>query len=70
MRVQISAGRALKKRAVYTIGPGPVCKCMGQCTLEGSVEGGGVYTGGAKFFNLFLKLTNQRRPKVTCLVGH
>ena len=42
MRVQISAGRALKERAVYTIGPGLVCKCMGQCTLEGSVQGGGV----------------------------
>ena len=70
MWVQISAGRALKERAVYTVGPGLVCKCMGQCTLEGSVQGGGVYTRGAKFFNLFLKLTNQRRPKVTCLVHH
>ena len=50
MQVQISAGRALKERAVYTGGPLAVCKCTGQCTLEGSVQGGGVYTGGAKFF--------------------
>ena len=32
------------------VGPGPVCECMGQCTLEGSVQGRGVYTGGAQFF--------------------
>ena len=48
-----------------------------QCTVEGqaryvneqgSVQGGGVDTGGAKFFNWLLKLTNQKRPKVTCLI--
>ena len=84
MRVQISAGRALKERAVYTIGPGPVCKCTGQCTLEGSVQDGGVQNffcyffakfffctlGVQNFFKLFLKLTNLRQPKVTCLVHH
>ena len=25
-----------KRKAVYTEGAGPVCKCTGQCTLEGS----------------------------------
>ena len=40
MWVQISAGRVA----------GPVCKCTGQCTLEESVQGGGVCTGDAKFF--------------------
>ena len=50
MRIQISAGRKLNKRAAYTVGPGLVCQCTGQFTLEGSVQGGGVYTGGAKFF--------------------
>ena len=30
-----------KRKAVYTEGAGPVCKCMGQCTLEGSVQVGG-----------------------------
>ena len=28
-----------KRKAVYTEGAGPVCKCTGQCTLEGSVHG-------------------------------
>ena len=50
MRVQISAGKTMKERSVYTIGPGLVCKCTGQCTLEGSVQGGKVYTEGAQFF--------------------
>ena len=31
----------VKRNAVYTEGAGPVCKCTGQCTLEGSVQGGG-----------------------------
>ena len=52
MWVQISAGRALKEMAVYTIAPGPVCKCMGQYTLEGSVQDGGEYTGGGKTFSI------------------
>ena len=26
-----------KRKAVYTEGAGPVCKCTGQCTLEGSI---------------------------------
>ena len=29
------------RKAVYTEGAGLVCKCMGQCTLQGSVQGGG-----------------------------
>ena len=33
--------KSFKRKAVYTEGAGPVCKCMGQCTLEGSVHGGG-----------------------------
>ena len=43
---------------------------------KGSVHWKGVHrvgdrdTGGAKFFNWFIKLTNQKRPKVTCLVRH
>ena len=31
----------IKRKAVYTKGAGLVCKCMGQCTLEESVQGGG-----------------------------
>ena len=32
-----------------TEGAGPVCKSTGQCAVEGSVQRGGVDTGGAKF---------------------
>ena len=53
-----------------TEGAGSVCKCMGQCTLEGSVQGGGRDLGVQNFFNWFFKLTNQKRPKVTCSVCH
>ena len=33
--------QGFKRKAVYTEGAGLVCKCTGQCTLEGSVQGGG-----------------------------
>ena len=33
--------QGIKRKAVYTGGAGPICKCTGQCTLEGSVQGGG-----------------------------
>ena len=32
--------QGIKRKAVYTEGAGSVCKCAGQCTLEGSVQGG------------------------------
>ena len=32
--------QGIKRKAVYTEGAGLVCKCTGQCTLEGSVQGG------------------------------
>ena len=44
--------------------------------VRGSVHWKGVYKVGDRdlgvqdFFNWFLKLTNQKRPKVTCLVRH
>ena len=41
-----------------------VCKCMESIQCGKSVH------GGASFFNLLLKLTNQKRPKVTCLICH
>ena len=31
----------IKRKAVYTEGAGPICKCTRQCTLKGSVHGGG-----------------------------
>ena len=52
-----------ERKAVYTERADPVCECMGQSTLEESVQGGGVDNGGVKFFNQLLKLTNQKRQK-------
>ena len=48
---------------MYTEGVGPVCKCAGQCTLEGSVQGGGVHTGGAKFFKFVFKIDQSDDQK-------
>ena len=63
--------QGIKRKAVYTKGAGTVCKCMGQCTLEGSVHRVGDRDLGVQnFFNWFLKLTNQKRPKVTCSARH
>ena len=62
--------RALKERQ---------CTLKGQAryvNVRGSVHCKEVYRVGDRdlgvqnFFNWFLKLTNQRRPKVTCLVRH
>ena len=33
--------QGIKRKTVQTEGVGPICKCMGQCTLEGNVQGGG-----------------------------
>ena len=55
------------------------CTPKGQAryvNVQGSVHWKGVYRVGDRdlgvqiFFNWFLKLTNQKRPKVTCLVHH
>ena len=32
--------QGVKRKAVYTGGVGLICKCTGQCTLQGSVHGG------------------------------
>ena len=62
--------RALKERQ---------CTLKGQAryvNVRGSVHWKGVYRVGDRdlgvqnFFNWFLKLTNQKRPEVTCLVRH
>ena len=62
--------RALKKRQ---------CALKEQAryvNVRGSVHCKGVYRVGDRdlgvqhFFNWFLKLTNQRRPKLTCLARH
>ena len=61
MQVQISAGKALKEKAVYTIGPGSVCKCMGQCTVEGSVQE--CVHWGCKFFKFVFKIDQSETTK-------
>ena len=33
--------QGITRKAMYTEGAGLVCKCMEQCTLEGSVQGRG-----------------------------
>ena len=33
--------QGIKRKAVYTVGAGPVCKRTGQCPLKGSVQGEG-----------------------------
>ena len=56
--------RALKKRR---------CTLKGQAqyvNVRGSVQGGDRDLGVQNFFNWLLKLTNQKRPNVTCLVHH
>ena len=65
--------QGIKRKAVYIKEAG---KCMGQCTLEGSVQGGGIDTGGKVFlidfkidqsemtkshmFSMSLRLTNHK----------
>ena len=55
--------QGIERKAVYTEGVGLVCKCTGQCTLEGSVQGRGVDTGGAKFFKLVIKIDQSETTK-------
>ena len=52
--------QGIKRKTVYTAGAGPVCKCARWCTLEGSVQSGGVDMGVQIFFDWLLKLTNQK----------
>ena len=61
--------QCIKRKAVYTEGASQVCKYTGQCTL-GVFRVGDRDLGVQNFFNWFLKLTNQKRPKVTSLVRH
>ena len=56
--LESSLEECLEKGSVHWMG-GLVCKCTGECTV------------GVQFFlHLSLKLTNQKRPKVTILMHH
>ena len=52
--------QGFKRKAVYTDGAGLICKCTGQCTLEGSIQCWDRDLRVQNFFNWFLKLTNQK----------
>ena len=62
--------QGIKRKAVYTK------RQARYVNVRGSVHWKGVYRvrdrdlGVQSFCNWFLKLTNQKRPKVTCLVRH
>ena len=60
----------IKRKAVYTEGAGLVYKCTGSVHWKGVYRVGDRHLGVQNFFNWLLKLTNQKRPKVTCLVCH
>ena len=51
------------RKAVFTKGAGPICKCTGQCTLEGSEQGGEVDTGDAHIFQLVFKIDQSETTK-------
>ena len=55
--------QSIKRKAVYTKGAGPVCKFTGQCTLEGSVQGGSRHSGGAQYFYLVFRIDQLETTK-------
>ena len=57
------------RKAVYTEGAGSICK-WGSVHWKGVHRVGDRDLGVQNFLNWFQKLTNQKRPKVTCLVRH
>ena len=62
--------QGIKRKAVYTEWAGLVCTCMGSVHWKGVHWVGDRDLGVQNFINWFLKLTNQKRPKVTWLVRY
>ena len=62
--------QGIKRKTVYIKGAGLVCKCMGSVHWKGVHRVGDRDLGVQNFLIWFLKLTNQKRRKVTCLVRH
>ena len=62
--------RALKERQCTLKGQAQYVNVRGSVHCKGVCRVGDRDLGVQNFFNWFLKLTNQRRPKVTCLVRH
>ena len=63
-------GRALQERQCTPKGMARYVNVRGSVHLKGVYRVGDRDLGLQIFFNWFLKLTNQKRPKVTCLVRH
>ena len=61
---------ALKERQCTPKGQAQYVNVRGSVLWKGVYRVGGRDLGVQSFFNWFLKLTNQKRPKVTCLVRH
>ena len=62
--------RALKERQCTLKGQARYVNVRGSVHCEGVYKVGDRDRGVQNFLNWFLKLTNRRRPKVTCLVRH
>ena len=62
--------QGVKRKAVYTVGQAWYVNVRGSVHWKGVYRVGDRDLGVQNFFNWFLKLTNQKRPKVTCLVRH
>ena len=62
--------QSIKRKAVYTEGAGRYVNVWGSVHWKGVYRVGDRDLGVQNFFNWFFKLTNQKRPKVTCLVRH
>ena len=62
--------RALKERQCTLEGQARYVNVWGSVHWKGVYRVWGIETWGCNIFFWFLKLTNQRRPKVICLVRH
>ena len=62
--------RALKERQCTLKGQARYVNVLGSVHCKGVYRVGDRDLGMQNFLNWFLKLTNQRRPKVTCSVRH
>ena len=70
IRFESQLARAIKERQCTLKGQAWYVNVRGTVHCEGVYKVGDRDLGVQNFLNWFLKLTNQRRPKVTCLVRH
>ena len=70
VRFESQLARALKERQCTLKGQAQYVNVRSSVHWKGVCRMGDRDLGVQNFLNWFLKLTNQRRPKVTCLVRH